>query len=318
MSAAVDPNPGSGVLVIPSGGGSLPTAAGANEVPASTGAGTTYTAVTVPALLASVSNTRGRILRRGASAWEALDASTADTFVGGDGTDVTTRTAAQVRASILGPFADAMTGSGWTALSASGGASASWASGPARLLLNCAPGSAGSCGAGSTTRLPSTDTYDVAIRVRFDVGDGSANGRILFVVGRDSANCLVLTLSAAGALQAGRTVGGSYAGYTVLYDAGINSNARTGGQLWVRASRSPQGFVWLWGIGAGGQLPTEWVEYWASVPLSASVGYSYTVVAHGLSQGPFVGISLVTVSAIDVDASVLDLVTGLPGAFGGA
>ena len=213
---------------------------------------------------------------------------------------------------------DAMGGDGWTIDAATGGASATWATSPARLLLNCAPGSAGSCGAGSTTRLPSTDTYDVAIRVRFDVGDGSANGRILFVVGRDSANCLVLTLSAAGALQAGRWVGGSYAGYTVLYDAGINSNARTGGQLWVRASRSPQGFVWLWGIGAGGQLPTEWVEYWASVPLSASSGYSYTVVAHGLSQGPFVGISLVTVSAIDVDASVLDLVTGLPGAFGGA
>jgi hypothetical protein len=213
---------------------------------------------------------------------------------------------------------DDMSGTGWATATATGGAAASWATSPARLLLNCAPGSDGSCGVESTTRLPSTDTYDVAIRVRFDVGDGSANGRVLFVVGRDSANCLVLTLSAAGALQAGRTVGGSYTGYTVLYDAGIDSNARTGGQLWVRASRSPQGFVWLWGLGEDDELPTEWVEYWASAQLAASSGYSYTVVANGLSQGPFVGIYLVTVSAIDVDASVLDLVTGLPGAFGGA
>ena len=210
-----------------------------------------------------------------------------------------------------------MTGTGWSTATPSGGALASWASSPARLLLNCAPGSAGSCGVESTTRLPSTDTYDVAIRVRFDVG-GSGNGRVLFVLGRNSANCLVLTLSAAGELQAGRRVGGTYTNYTILYYAGIDSSARTGGQLWVRASRSPQGFVWLWGIGAGGQLPTEWVEYWASVPAGASLGYAYTVVANGLSQGPFVGIYLVTVSAIDVDASVLDLVTGLPGAFGGA
>ena len=213
---------------------------------------------------------------------------------------------------------DDMSGTGWATATATGGAAASWATSPARLLLNCAPGSAGSCGVESTTRLPSTDTYDVAIRVRFDVGDGSGNGRVLFVVGRNSANCLVLTLSAAGELQAGRTIGGTYTNYTILYTAGIDSSARTGGQLWVRASRSPQGFVWLWGIGAGGQLPTEWVEYWASAPLAGSWGYAYTVAANGLSQGPFVGIYLVTVSAIDVDASVLDLVTGLPGAFGGA
>ena len=252
-------------------GGSMPTASGADEIPLSTGAGTTYTA----------------------------------------------RTIAAVRALLLGTFSDDMSGTGWATATATGGAAASWATSPARLLLNCAPGSAGSCGVESTTRLPSTDTYDVAIRVRFDVGNGSGNGRVLFVVGRNSANCLVLTLSAAGELQAGRRVGGSYTNYTVLYYAGIDSSARTGGQLWVRASRSPQGFVWLWGIGAGDQLPTEWVEYWATAPLGASLGYSSTVVANGLSQGPFVGIYLVTVSAIDVDASVLDLVTGLPGAFGG-
>jgi len=54
----------------------------------------------VTAFLDSLLTTRGQIIRRGASAPEALAAQTADTFVGGDGTDVTTRTAAQVRASL--------------------------------------------------------------------------------------------------------------------------------------------------------------------------------------------------------------------------
>lgn len=54
----------------------------------------------VSSFLASLLTTRGQIIRRGASGPEALAAKTADTFVGGDGTDVTTRTAAQVRTSL--------------------------------------------------------------------------------------------------------------------------------------------------------------------------------------------------------------------------
>lgn len=54
----------------------------------------------VSAFLDSLLTTRGQIIRRGASAPEALAAATANTFLGGDGTDVTTRTAAQVRTSL--------------------------------------------------------------------------------------------------------------------------------------------------------------------------------------------------------------------------
>ena len=60
----------------------------------------TWTNVTVPTMLATLLTARGQIIRRGASAPEALAAQTADTFLGGDGTDVTTRTATQVRASL--------------------------------------------------------------------------------------------------------------------------------------------------------------------------------------------------------------------------
>ncbi len=44
--------------------------------------------------------TRGQVIRRGATALEALTAQTANTFLGGDGTDVTARTVAQVLTSL--------------------------------------------------------------------------------------------------------------------------------------------------------------------------------------------------------------------------
>lgn len=50
--------------------------------------------------IAGLTRTRGDLIRGGASAWEDFAAATADTFVGGNGTDVTTRTAAQVLTSL--------------------------------------------------------------------------------------------------------------------------------------------------------------------------------------------------------------------------
>lgn len=54
----------------------------------------------VASFLGRLLTARGQIIRRGATAPEALAAQTANTFVGGDGTDVTTRTAAQVKTSL--------------------------------------------------------------------------------------------------------------------------------------------------------------------------------------------------------------------------
>lgn len=56
---------------------------------------------TVATVMEGISSTRGSILRRGASGWEAVTgAEAADTFLGGDGTDLAVRTAAQVRTSL--------------------------------------------------------------------------------------------------------------------------------------------------------------------------------------------------------------------------
>lgn len=54
----------------------------------------------VSSFLDSLLTTRGDVLRRGSTGPERLAALTADTFLGGDGTDVTTRTAAQVLTSL--------------------------------------------------------------------------------------------------------------------------------------------------------------------------------------------------------------------------
>ena len=64
------------------------------------GAAAAVTTTSIGAVPATTLTTRGDLLRRGASAPERFAAVAADTFVGGDGTDVTVRTATQVRTSL--------------------------------------------------------------------------------------------------------------------------------------------------------------------------------------------------------------------------
>ena len=102
------------------------------------------------AVQSSLYATRGQMVRRGAGAPEAFAASTADTFVGGDGTDVVARTAAQVRTSLALP-ALALTAYGtggdtaWTGWSYSETGAAARTDGAitgSRLRLTCTAGSA--------------------------------------------------------------------------------------------------------------------------------------------------------------------------------
>lgn len=85
--------------------GTAPAAAQAAAIAAAAADATTKAnAAQAAAIAASIPTalltTRGQIIRRGAAAAEALAAEGVNTFLGGDGTDLSTRTAAQARLSI--------------------------------------------------------------------------------------------------------------------------------------------------------------------------------------------------------------------------
>lgn len=63
---------------------------------------------------AAILTTRGDVIRRGASAPERLNAATTNTFLGGDGTDLAVRTAAQVRSSLNVAQAPGSFGAMWS------------------------------------------------------------------------------------------------------------------------------------------------------------------------------------------------------------
>lgn len=203
-------------------GGALPTASGGEEIPVSTGAGTTY-AATAPGA---------------------------------------------VRALLGGRAIDDLAGTGWSALTTTGGASATWSTSPARLACSVPDGALGGCGAERSDFVADADEWDALLRVDVTAGDGDANTRFILSVGRDTDDYYSLALYASGTLEAGRVVGGSYT--SVATAAGPSSGERTGAQLWLRLSRRVGAVVSSWGVGTSGALPTHWTTL-ASDSVAASL-----------------------------------------------
>ena len=215
---------------------------------------------------------------------------------------------------------DAMAGSGWSTASATGGAVASWASSPARLTLDCDPGAAGSCGVTHTTKLPNREEYSIAIRVQVVNGDNSNQTRIILACGQSATDCAQMALFTDGSIEVGATVASSYVYWNVATHAAIDSTARTGGELWLRFDRRVGVIAWSYGINAGtsGDLPTAWTEVYSST--ERHVAGADAAARHGkqAANGLFVGIYGLTLSGVNLDASILAIKTGLPAAFGGA
>lgn len=111
------------------------------------------------AVQSSVLTTRGDLPRRGASAWERFAASTADTFVGGDGTDVTVRTAAQALASIDAARSTAYEFSSSTGITLTNGNGTAVVTG-GQLVMTTA--------SGADTSTPNAPTASVAIPATID------------------------------------------------------------------------------------------------------------------------------------------------------
>ena len=214
-----------------------------------------------------------------------------------------------------------MGGDGWTIDAATGGASATWATSPARLLLECAPGSAGRCSVSHATKLPSGRDYSVAIRLRVLRGDNSNQTRIALVCGRSANDCVVMMFFTNGSIEIGVVTGGVYTfWYVASTIAAINNAVRTGGEFWMNFDRRAGVLTWSWAVndGASGALPTAWNTVYSSIARQVAGQDAQAYAGFKASGGRFLRLSAETLGALDLGVRVDAVVTGLPGAFEGA
>ena len=213
---------------------------------------------------------------------------------------------------------DAMGGDGWTIDAATGGASATWATSPARLLLECAPGSAGRCSVSHATKLPSGRDYSVAIRLRVLRGDNSNQTRIALVCGRSANDCVVMMFFTDGSIEIGVVTGGVYTyWYVASTIAAINNALRTGGEFWMNFDRRAGVLTWSWGAndGTSGALPTAWNTVYSSIARQVAGQAAQAYAGFKASNGRFLRLSAETLGALDLGVRVDAVVTGLPSAF---
>jgi hypothetical protein len=213
-------------------------------------------------------------------------------------------------------LSDAMDGSGFDDLAASGGGDASW--GSSKLTLNCGAGSASSCGVEATGYLDSGEWWEIAICLDVVSGDNNINTRTGFAAGQNDENHVTISLWTTGTIEVGYVSAGVFQSVTFGSVGAIDPTARQGGQLWLRIARTPTGVSWWWGIGSGGAMPTQW-HYYYSLAEVAAAGYAARVLAAmTASGGRYLQINALTLAAVDLDIDVLAIKSGLPGAFGGA
>ena len=209
--------------------------------------------------------------------------------------------ASALRTAILGPFADGMAGTGWTALSASGGASATW--GSSKFACVCPLGSAASCGSYKTGYTASAEWYDVAIRAQVLSADGSTLTRAGFSIGGSSSSNVSINFWNNGTVECGHYDGSTFTSLTST--AGPDSGQRTGGQLWIRITRTPTSVAFSWGVGSAGALPTSWT--------TVHVSTNATVLLR--SGGSRLELFALTTSSLAFSVDILAVKTALPGGF---
>lgn len=171
---------------------------------------------------------------------------------------------------------DAMTGTGWTALTPDAGATATWGGGLLALAIsagttaNTGAPVAGSVGVGG-------DDYDFAVRAEYSTGNGSSQAALSLASGSDGSNYISLGCYADGSLSWGYLLGGAWT--TLGSGSGPNSGQRTGGQLWLRLTRRAGLVAFAWGVGSAGSLPATWtvVGTYATAAAISAAGGTYRV-----------------------------------------
>jgi hypothetical protein len=165
--------------------------------------------------------------------------------------------AADVSAALAAPVVDPLTGAGWTAGTPSGGAAATWTSGT-RLRVAVPTGVEGAAWVQRDDLLPDGPEWDFYTRVDIVAGDTAGNTRIILGAGVDENNFISAALWADGTLEIGRVLAGSYGGSAYGAAPGLDSAARTGGQLWLRLALRLGEVTISWGVGAAGVPPKGW------------------------------------------------------------
>ena len=211
---------------------------------------------------------------------------------------------------------DPMSGDGWVSLTTTGGATTTWATGPARLVLECVSGAAGSCGVRGANSLPSGDAVSVAMRLRVVTGDNSNQTRVVLSLGQDASNHVDLIFFTDGSIECGYTVSGSYTYWSIASTiAGIDATARTGGDLWLRLDRSPIGIVWSWGAGTSGARPAAWHPFFSTIQREVAGSWNTVQAALYACNGRDLVVSALTLSAMALHVEVLALHAGQAGTF---
>lgn len=252
---------GGGIVPGPGGGGgaTLPAAPAAVLLDAgapstivglnSSGVGTALSASASRAAMDAMQDvltTRGDLVRAGvAGIAERLPAATADTFLGGDGTDVTTRTAAQVLASLGLLWTPSLASSaGWTDVS-SGVGSVAITGGALTGTITTGSNNV----AAATIPWGGADCFDVRGRVQI-TGDTTANGQA-HLRARYGSDGFLLIAGGAGSLSLVRTLGS----YSSLASTAGRPVDGTG---WVRLRIVGQRVTMWYGTGSGSSQPTSW------------------------------------------------------------
>lgn len=223
----------------------------------------------------------------------------------GAGTAYTTRNKAGLRSMLYGPASDPLSGSGWGVMAPTGGATATWISGPSRLLLDC-PGVVGQCGVESSDYVISPEYYEFMVRMRVISGDGSNATRVGFNVGRNGSNTANVTLWTSGSIEPGFVSNGSFNSLGVISVSDINDALRTSGNLCIKMSRTPDSIVWSYGVVSSGPRPLWWVPIFKTDNAGAMAA----------SSGRFVQLyQLVLSGGVHLSVEFSAIESGLPGGF---
>ena len=219
--------------------------------------------VTGTTALDDVASTRGYLLRRGASSWAGFAASTADTFIGGDGTDVTLRTAAQAWASLVvgRTTTPSLTStSGWTNSTSGSGATSTQNTGTGQMEF-AVNNNGGTARFERTVSVPadyrmqlrvrsmSDTTVNVLLTLTAYVSSGNGEGPRFTVYGDGSLRALY-TNAAAGSITARAQTSAISTVRTAL----------TAGTLWLRVQSVAGVVSYQYAVGAT-EATLGWVVF---------------------------------------------------------